>query len=239
MALKPKPTPQKPAPPKPSRLDWKTEEQRTFLVNRWESFKRAQDAKALDRFWAKLFEDWYTFWPVPSSPSLVQKYGSIEEGHLALQKEKNSVCDSFYPLHPYRTNLTLVQQLKQWFNNQCRSGTDSAKGSRGDLKLDVNGKRKLAPVQAYCSYAWESTLCPLVLSRWEAQKRSTATTSDKCTSEESSIPLAFKLKVAKEEYQKLTKEQKDEVDRRREEDRNKMYRKIADIADDEERYQKL
>ena len=156
--------------------------------------------------------------------------------------------------HPYRINLTLVQQLKQWFNNRCRSGTDSAKGSRGDLKLDVNGKRKLAPVQAYCSYAWESTLRPLVLSRWEAQKKSTATASDdeddededdddppedECTSEESSIPLAFKLKVAKEQYQKLTKEQKDEVDRRREEDRNKMYRKVTDIADDEERYQKL
>ena len=123
--------------PKPSRSDWKTAEQLEFLVNRWEGFKRAQDGKTLDHFWARVFEDWYTFWPIPSSPSLARDYGTIEEGRLMLQKEKNNVRDGFYLLHPHYTSLTLVQQIKQWFSNRCRSGTDSAKGSRGDLKLDV------------------------------------------------------------------------------------------------------
>ena len=162
-----------------------------------------------------------------------------------LQKEKNNVCDRLYLLHPHHTGLTLGQQIKQWFNNRCRSGTDSAKGSRGDLKLDVNGKRKLVAVQAYCSYAWESSLRSEVLTRWKQEKSTTLDDDDdppeedEGSSEESSIPLAFKLKIAKELYEKLSPGEKSEIDRRREEDRDKRYRKIPDIADDEERYQKL
>ena len=97
--------------------------------------------------------------------------------------------------------------MTQWFNNQGRcSGT---KGTRSDLKLNVNGKRKLAAVQAYCSYAWESTLHTMVLTCWEAQKTSTTFNDDEDPPELSGgspkgyIPLAFKLKVAREVYDGL------------------------------------
>lgn len=121
---------------------------------------------------------------------------------------------------------------------------DSVRGSRGDLKLDTNGKRKLAPVQAYCSYAWP-TLRPIVLTRWEQQKRTDTFDDDDDPpvgeeySPEACIPLAFKLKIAKELYDGLTAEEKKEIDRRREEDKKKMYRKIPEIDDDEERNAKL
>lgn len=60
-------------------------------------------------------------------------------------------------LYVHRIDLKLCQQIKAWFNNHCR-GTDTAKSGRRKMKLDVAQKRKLAPVQAYCAYAWESTL---------------------------------------------------------------------------------
>lgn len=93
--------PKTPAP----RSDWKTEEQLEFLLAYWEKFKRAQDNKALDSFWPKVYEDWYTRWPISSSASLVLKYGSIQEGRLMLQKDKNAVSNTLYTLHPHRTNL--------------------------------------------------------------------------------------------------------------------------------------
>ena len=65
---------------------------------------------------------------------------------------------------------SFLQRIKQWFNNRCR-GSDSGKGGRGELKLDIGEKRKLAAVQAYCTYAWDS-LRPIVLTRWDQQKKS-------------------------------------------------------------------
>lgn len=118
--------------------------------------------------------------------------------------------------------------------------------ARGDLKLDVKDKKKLAPVQAYCSYAWASTLRPIVLARWEQQK-ATLTVADEDDPladsgdppEEACIPLSFKLEIAREIYDQLSQQEKDDIDVRREEDRQKIHRKITDIADDEERKEKL
>lgn len=114
------------------------------------------------------------------------------------------------------------------------------------MKLDINGKRKLAALQAYCSYAWDSTLRPIVLTRWDAQKRS-ATFNDEddpppegsSNSPDGCIPLSFKLSIARELYAKLSTEAKKEIDRRREEDRQKLYRRIPDIEDADERNAKL
>lgn len=231
-----------PKPPPPGA--WKTGEQLEFLLANEQAFKRAQEAKTLDRFWRKVFEEWYHQWEIPSSPSLILEYGSVAEGRVMLQKETNGVrfnhCSC--PRHPNLTSF-YMQRIKQWFNNRGRcSGT---KGSRGDLKLDVKGKRKLAALQAYCSYAWDSTLRPIVLTRWEAQKKSATFDDDDDPPEvgegppEGYIPLAFKLKIAKELYDGLPIEAKKEIDRRREEDREKLYRKIPDIVDDGERNAKL
>jgi hypothetical protein len=147
-------------------------------------------------------------------------------------------------LHLRHTNLTLPQKIKNWFNNRCRGGDGAG---RGDLKLDGNEKRKLASVQAYCSYAWESTLRAIVLKRWEEQKTSATFEDDEDPPEdpdappspESCIPLAFKLKVAKELFEKLSAEEKKVIDARREEAQKRLTRKIRDIKDEEERVAKL
>lgn len=114
------------------------------------------------------------------------------------------------------------------------------------MKLDVNEKRKLAPLQAYCSYAWESTLRPLVTTRWEQQKKSTVpddgddpADDDDDSPGEPTIPLSFKLKIAKELFDKLSLEEKGKIDDRREADKKKMYRRVTEIDDDEERHKKL
>ena len=58
-------------------------------------------------------------------------------------------------------------------------------------------------------------------------------------SPEAFIPLSFKLKIARELYEGLTGEEKKEIDRRREEDKVKMSRKVYEIDDAGERVEKL
>ena len=138
------------------------------------------------------------------------------------------------------------QQIKSWYNNRCR-GADTGKQGRGDLKLDVNNKRKLAPVQAYCSYAWDTTLKKIVLERWEQEKASTSFDDEDdpleddhdAGSVEASIPLSFKLKIAKEVYQELSAGEKALINARREEDHKKLYRPPPQIENDGDRIAKL
>lgn len=146
-------------------------------------------------------------------------------------------------------NSIVVQQIKNWFNNR-RRGTDCAKQGRVDLRLDINEKRKLAPIQAYCSYAWDSTLKPIILTRWAQQKGSTTFDDDDdppegdddsgvASNEGACIPLSFKLKITKELYDGLSTVEKEELDHRREEDRKKLYRTIPQIQEEKERVRKL
>ena len=129
------------------------------------------------------------------------------------------------------------KKIKQWFNNRCR-GSDSAKMGRGELKLDFNEKRKLAAVQAYCSYAWDAGLRDIVLTRWEQQKKSDTfddedDPSDEAVGQEGAIPLSFKLKIAKEVYDGLPQQEKRQIDKRRENDRERMYFRVTQLPDDE------
>lgn len=55
----------------------------------------------------------------------------------------------------------------------------------------------------------------------------------------SHIPIAFKLKVAREEYDALSDEAKEQVDSRRERDQMRLYKTIPEITDVEERNDKL
>ena len=118
------------------------------------------------------------------------------------------------------------------FHNNSRP---TSKAAKSDLKLNQNEKRKLAPAQAYCTYAWESGLRDIVLARWE-ERRSTSDEDDPTTS---LIPIDFKLKIAKEVYESLDPEEKKAVDARRERDRKQLYMLVQDIQDVEERDKKL
>lgn len=93
---------------KPSPIAWKTGEQLEFLLSREEAFKRAQDGRALEPFWQKVFEDWYHQWEIPSSPSLALTYGSITEGRIMLQKEKNAVRGGRCSQRPHHANPTFL-----------------------------------------------------------------------------------------------------------------------------------
>ena len=117
---------------------------------------------------------------------------------------------------------------------------------RAELKLDINEKRRLAPVQAYCAYAWESTLRNIVLARWEQQKSSATFDDDEDPPEDadgppgaSHIPLPFKLKIAREMYDQLPADEKQAINARREEDRQKLYRTVPEIEEEKDRIAKL
>jgi len=55
----------------------------------------------------------------------------------------------------------------------------------------------------------------------------------------SHIPINFKLKIAREAYNSLSKEEKQKINNRREEEWKKMYRTIPEITSVEEREKKL
>lgn len=97
-------------PPKSSRIGWKTGEQLEFLRARWGAFKRAQDDKRLDPFWARVLDDCFTHWPVPSTPSLFREYKSVEEGREDFQKKKTAVRDSPDLLHPSHANRNSLRK---------------------------------------------------------------------------------------------------------------------------------
>ena len=137
------------------------------------------------------------------------------------------------------------QKIRTWFHNTGRAGAKlpthpSETAVKPDLRLNRGEKRKVAAVQAYCAYAWDSGLRETVIKRWGQQNKSQVSADEGDPDVDAShIPLDFKLKVAKDVFNSLTPEQKKEVDDRREENRKKLYRPIADIEDERERVDKL
>ena len=118
---------------------------------------------------------------------------------------------------------------------------------KSDLRLNQAEKRKLAPLQAYCSYAWDKGLREIVIEEWEKSKSSHMSTDDDdpatdsiaTPSSGSHIPINFKLKIAKIQYNKLDTAQKKLVDAQRDAEQKKMYRLVPEIKDAEERAKKL
>ena len=134
------------------------------------------------------------------------------------------------------------QRIRTWYHNHSRP---SSRATKSDLRLSQNEKRKLAPAQAYCAYAWDNGLRDIVIARWDEQKH-----LHMCADEDdppaalvrapgSHIPIDFKLKIAREVYGTLSPEEKKRVDDRREEGRMKLYRTIPEIEDPIEREKKL
>lgn len=98
-------------PPKVAPTDWKSGDQLEFLLSQESSFRRAQDARTLDRFWQKVFDEWYHRWPLPSCPTLTHGHNTAETARFMLQKEKNKVRGSCYLLSPH-TDPTLDSKSK-------------------------------------------------------------------------------------------------------------------------------
>jgi len=243
--LEPGDSPVLPDPAKTPRSGWKTGEQLEFLLSYWKGFKSAQTAKALDRFWPRVYYEWHRIWETIPSADSCKAHGNPENARLMMQKKINKVGYGSVRASSYHlTHAAASQKIKTWFNNRGRSA-ESAK-QRGDLKLDAGPKRKLAAVQAYCTYSW-SILQPIVLTRWEGQKKSATFDDDddplpdevESPSAGAQIPLSFKLKIAREVYEGLTAAEKTEIDRRRTEDHAKLYRPIPQIKDDQARIEKL
>lgn len=138
------------------------------------------------------------------------------------------------------SSFTLIyipqQNIRTWYYNHSRP---TARSTKSDLHLTKTEKRKLAPAQAYLSYFWDHGFKEVVQARWEEHKISNPTPDADDSSEQSGVPIYFKLKVAKEAYDSLTPDEKKNVDDRREANRNKLYQSIQDIRDIEERDAKL
>ena len=226
--------------PKPPKAAWKTPEQLNYLTSHMTDFVTHQTAGSLDRFWPRVFDGWYKQWPISPTPEAIKDCGSSAGAILKARSENNQVRIKASLLLSF-TNIS-SQKIRTWFHNQARP---TSKSSKSDLRLNQIEKRKLAPAQAYCTYAWDSGLREIVVARWEEHKKSNLTAQENVTVDESAevstshIPIDFKLKIAKEVYDSLSPDEKKLVDDRREEDRKKLYRPIQEIEDIEERDTKL
>ena len=130
-----------------------------------------------------------------------------------------------------------------WFHNRAHP---TSKACKSGLRLHKAEKWKLAPAQAYCAYAWDSGLKEIVTTRWNKEKQppsdvegdsSTTESAEAPTSK--SIPINFKIKIAKETYEVLPTKEKKKVLDRIEEDHNKTYQPIRAISDLAEKDKKL
>ena len=90
------------APPKPSKAAWKTGEQLEYLYSQWPNYLAHRGAKASDRFWPRIFDQWHRTWKTQPTPDVVELHGSVENAILALRAKTNKVralCLAFlYPL---------------------------------------------------------------------------------------------------------------------------------------------
>ncbi|KAF9777754.1 hypothetical protein BJ322DRAFT_1114803 [Thelephora terrestris] len=197
-----------------ARLPSKSKEQVDYLVTHYQDFLTHQTAVTLDRFWPRVYEGWYKRWPITPAPGAT----------------KGSAGDA-------RTENN--QKLRSWFHNRA---CPTSKASKSDLRLDQTEKRKLAPAQAYCTYAWNSGLSKIVSARWERERQSrpsAAGSGSAVAAANSSIPIDFKLKIAKEVYDALPADEKKKIDDCRDKEWKKLYRPIRDIENVEDRDEKL
>ena len=95
-------------------------------------------------------------------------------------------------------------------------------------------------------YAWDSGLKEIVAARWkEEQSPSSNVEEDDFTTESAeastsnSIPINFKIKIAKEIYEALPTDEKKKVLDRIREDHKKMYQPVRAISDLTEKNERL
>lgn len=69
----------------------KSDDQVNYLMSHWLDFKAYQAAGTLDRFWPRVFDGWYTQWPVVATPKAVAEHGSPANAVLALRSGTNGV----------------------------------------------------------------------------------------------------------------------------------------------------
>ncbi|KAF9790754.1 hypothetical protein BJ322DRAFT_1104403 [Thelephora terrestris] len=192
----------------------KFKEQVEYLVTHYQDFLTHQTAVTLDRFWLRVYEGWYKRWPITPAPGATK-------GLAGDARTENN------------------QKLCSWFHNRARP---TSKASKSDLQLDQNEKWKLAPAQAYCTYAWNSGLGKMVSAHWERERQSRPSAAgggSAVAAANSSIPIDFKLKIAKEVYDALPANEKKKIDDLRDEEWKKLYQPIRDIENMEDRDKKL
>ena len=229
--------------PKPSKNDWKTEEQVEYMLSHWSGYIAHQATKSLVRFWPRVYEGWYKRWAVTLPPEMIRKHGSTAAADKAFRTDNNEVSTtkklSLVPL----IIRTPHQKIRTWFHNRARP---NSKTSKSGLRLHKAEKRKLAPAQAYCTYTWDSGLKEIVTARWEEEKRLSSNTEEDGSAAESAeapasntIPINFKIKIAKETYEALPADEKQKVLDRIEEDHKKTYQPVHAISDLAEKDDKL
>ena len=214
------------------------------MLSQWPGYIAHQASKSLPRFWPRVCDGWYQRWPITPSPEMIEKHGSSTDAKLVIRKEINGVSTTETKLSTVLTTIcTSRQKIRGWYHNRARAPPKTSKSS---LRLQKVEKRKLAPAQAYCTYAWDSGLKEIVTACWKEERspppdaeEDGLTTESAEASTSNSIPIDFKIKIAKEIYEALPADEKKKVLNRIEEDRKKMYQPVHAISDLAEKVKKL
>lgn len=78
------------------RVQWKSGEQLEFLLSHEAGHKRHQDQQTLDRFWPRVFEQWYDRWPLVATPALIKKHKTRDAARMMMQNGRNKVHCFFF-----------------------------------------------------------------------------------------------------------------------------------------------
>ena len=213
------------------------------MLSHWSGYIAHQTSKSLDRFWLPVFDGWYQQWPITLTPAMTRKHGSCANAERVLRKDNNKVSTIKKLPSVLLTICAPYQKIHAWFHNCARTTPKTTKAS---LRLHKADKRKLAPAQAYCTYAWDSGLKEVIAARWKQEKQPPPNTEEDDSATESadaptpnSIPIHFKIKIAKEVYDALPANEKKKILNRIKEDHKKMYQPVRAISDLTEKDKKL
>jgi hypothetical protein len=131
---------------------WATEEQLVWLYAQLPDFRLAQEAKTTPSFFAKIYQDFHSQWPVPppTSEEIAAEDGNDEKAQTTKEKASESVSGLLSLIWLYLSkilNIHTCQRIHFWVYNKSR-GSSSGTGARGVLNLKGN-PRLLQPWQAF------------------------------------------------------------------------------------------
>lgn len=76
---------------------WAAKDQIDWLTSQLPDFRLAQESKTTPDFFAHLYEEFYTLWPLPppTSGELAEAEGDEEQARTTKRKSSESVCNYF------------------------------------------------------------------------------------------------------------------------------------------------
>jgi hypothetical protein len=194
--------------PRGGPVEWTTEEQRLWLEDRKPAYTFAQTngSKNFRVFWATTFDSWLKRWPIEELTEKEKSEGLDKELKMKKMKE---VSKWNYSRELFSSQNTLMQRIKQWYNNHNRGGAARAGQRRKILDLG-KAKKQMPQWQIYSALYYKAKLKDLIHAKWETHYRELHPDYD-TTKNVPKITISFVNERVREYFEAETAEVKEEI----------------------------